>query len=228
MDSRRLHAGHHLANKRAPARLIPEFWSHPGFDAAFIFFDTSAAIHLRSPFQSSPDASYDAFSSSLTTTVFSQRSMRRFGASPRRATPKGQTFISRTAPFPEAVQLPTPFHVQDTRPARSTSPPSDAVDPCPSSSLPDRRQTARNSYPYWTRSGYLDQLAVHAPAPTRSPATRPTPPAPTVPTCADAGSRPSSLRRRTRLRTGRRRAAGADGRSPATWSCTATATRSSV
>src|SRR5918997_2138020 len=30
-----------------------------------------------------------AFSSSLTTTVFSQRSMRRFDASPRRATPKG-------------------------------------------------------------------------------------------------------------------------------------------
>src|SRR5665647_1606231 len=32
----------------------------------------------------------DAFSSSLTTTVFSQRSMRRFGASPRRTAPKGQ------------------------------------------------------------------------------------------------------------------------------------------
>src|SRR5207247_1695518 len=37
-----------------------------------------------------PDASHDAFSSSLTTTVFSQRSMRWFGASLRRATPKGQ------------------------------------------------------------------------------------------------------------------------------------------
>jgi hypothetical protein len=34
--------------------------------------------------------SHDAFSSSLTTTVFSQRSMRRFEASLRRATPKGQ------------------------------------------------------------------------------------------------------------------------------------------
>jgi hypothetical protein len=32
-----------------------------------------------------------AFSSSLTTTVFNQRSMRRFDASPRRATPKGHT-----------------------------------------------------------------------------------------------------------------------------------------
>jgi hypothetical protein len=39
---------------------------------------------------SSPDASYDAFSTSLTTTVFSQRSRWRFEASPRRAAPKGQ------------------------------------------------------------------------------------------------------------------------------------------
>jgi transposase len=61
-DSRRLHAGHHLANKRAPARLIPEFWSHPGFDAVYFLFDTSAAIHLRSSSRPPPDASYDAFS----------------------------------------------------------------------------------------------------------------------------------------------------------------------
>ena len=53
-------------------------------------FDTSATIRLRSPSRSPPDASHDAFSSSLTTTVFSQRSMRWFEASLRRATPKGQ------------------------------------------------------------------------------------------------------------------------------------------
>jgi hypothetical protein len=51
---------------------------------------TSATIRSRSPSRSPPDAFHDAFSSSLTTTVFSQRSMRRFGASLRRATPKGQ------------------------------------------------------------------------------------------------------------------------------------------
>ena len=59
-----------------------------------------------------------AFSSSLTTTVFSQRSMRRFEASPRRAAPKGhRSFISRTAPHPE-THLPTwraPLCVRDTR-----------------------------------------------------------------------------------------------------------------
>ena len=38
-----------------------------------------------------------AFSSSLTTTVFNQRSMRRFDASPRRATPKGHNLhLSRS------------------------------------------------------------------------------------------------------------------------------------
>src|SRR6266511_6009158 len=52
----------------------------------------------------------------LTTTVFSQRSMRRFEASPRRATPKGQTFISRTAPHQETpTYRPAPLCVRDTR-----------------------------------------------------------------------------------------------------------------
>ena len=36
-DSRRLHAGHRLANKRAPARLFPGLCTHPGFDAISYF-----------------------------------------------------------------------------------------------------------------------------------------------------------------------------------------------
>ena len=36
-DSRRLHAGHRLANKRAPARLIPGLCTHPSFDAISYF-----------------------------------------------------------------------------------------------------------------------------------------------------------------------------------------------
>jgi hypothetical protein len=41
-------------------------------------------------------------------TVFSQRNLGRFDASPRTATPKGQTFISCTAPHParSPIQLP--------------------------------------------------------------------------------------------------------------------------
>jgi hypothetical protein len=54
-DSRRLHAGHRLASKQASARLIPESFTHPGFDAIFLAFDTSAAIRLRSPSRSPPD-----------------------------------------------------------------------------------------------------------------------------------------------------------------------------
>src|ERR1022692_3762865 len=71
----------------------------PRFRCRLSGLDTSAAVRLSSPSRSPPDAIMRAFSSSLTTTVFSQRSMRRLDASPRRATPKGhQSFISRTAP----------------------------------------------------------------------------------------------------------------------------------
>ena len=78
-------------------------------------FGTSATIRSRSPSRSPPDASTGAFSSSLTTTVFSQRSMRRLEASLRRATPKGhETFISRTAPHQGLVPTSGPPCVQDT------------------------------------------------------------------------------------------------------------------
>src|SRR6266480_4159490 len=72
-------------------------------------------IRSRSPSRSPPDASTDAFSSSLTTTVFSQRSMRWLEASLRRATPKGhETFIFRTAPHQGLVPASGPPCVQDT------------------------------------------------------------------------------------------------------------------
>ena len=119
--SRRLHAGHRLANKRAPARLIPGSHAHPGFDVICSSFDTSAAIRLRSPSRSPPDASHDAFSSSLTTTVFSQRSMRWFEASPRRAAPKGRNPSSSAQHrFRKLYLHRLPLHVQDTRPAKTS------------------------------------------------------------------------------------------------------------
>src|SRR3954467_12210646 len=58
-------------------------------------------IRLRSPSRSPPDVSNDAFSSSLTTTVVNQRSMRWLETSLRRAVPKGQTFIFHAAPHQE-------------------------------------------------------------------------------------------------------------------------------
>ena len=98
-DSRRLHAGHRLANKRAPARLFPELCTHPGFDA-ISYFSTLLQRFARARL---PDPRLTAFTppfpQSLTTTVFSLCSMRRLDVSPRRATPKGhKTFIIYTAP----------------------------------------------------------------------------------------------------------------------------------
>ena len=82
----------------------------------FRFLDTSAAIRLRSPSRSPPDTSSAPFPHRSPRSRYRSRSMWRFGASPRRATPKGrQSFISCTAPLKEA--LPTsklPSHVQDT------------------------------------------------------------------------------------------------------------------
>jgi hypothetical protein len=78
----------------------------PGFDVTLLL-DTSAAIRSRSPSRSPPDTLTRAFSSTLTTTVFSQRSSRWFDASPRRATPEGQqSSIFYTAPHP--ARSPTP------------------------------------------------------------------------------------------------------------------------
>lgn len=87
----------------------------PGFDATFVFFDRSAAIHLRSPFQFPPDTSCGVRSSSLTTTVFSQRSMRRFEASPRRATPRVKPSSLAQHHFQNLsyYQLPFMFGTQD-------------------------------------------------------------------------------------------------------------------
>ena len=62
--SRRLHAGHHLASKRMSARLIPESPDYPAYDVV-LGFGTSATIRSRSPSRSPPDASHDAFPSSL-------------------------------------------------------------------------------------------------------------------------------------------------------------------
>jgi len=41
--SRRLHAGHHLAGKRTPSRLIPGLSTGPGSDASPACYDTSTA-----------------------------------------------------------------------------------------------------------------------------------------------------------------------------------------
>lgn len=114
-DSRRLHAGHRLASKRAPARLIPEQLVRSGFDVTRVYFDTSSANHLRSSFRSLPDAFYDTFSHSLTTTVFGQCSSGRFEAFPRRTAPKGHSPSSFTQHRIKKLYLhQASFYVRDT------------------------------------------------------------------------------------------------------------------
>ena len=71
-DSRRLRTGHRLANKRAPARLIPETYTIPGFDAVSYF----STLHQRIAYARLSDPCLTTltppFPQSLPTTVFSQ------------------------------------------------------------------------------------------------------------------------------------------------------------
>ena len=88
-------SGHPPGSARSPG--------HPGFDVICFSYDTSAVVHSRSPSRSPPDAITGAFSPSLTTTVFSQRGMRRFEASLRRATPKGRNLHHPSSIAPDAL-----------------------------------------------------------------------------------------------------------------------------
>jgi hypothetical protein len=54
-SSRHLYAGHHLASRQVPARLVPGSSTHPGFDAVSTCFDTSTVVHSRSSSRRSPD-----------------------------------------------------------------------------------------------------------------------------------------------------------------------------
>ena len=69
--SRRLHAGHHLANRQAPARLIPEQRLDPGFDVIDTLTTRHRTVRFRSPSQSTPDAiTCRAFSASSAPRLF--------------------------------------------------------------------------------------------------------------------------------------------------------------
>jgi hypothetical protein len=109
--SRHLYAGHRLASKRAPARLIPGQKVIPGFDAIFINNDASpvipgipgTALRLTGPYLTPQGR---LFHSRSPRSRHRSRSMWQFEAAPRREAPKGrQSFISRTAPH-SATRLP--------------------------------------------------------------------------------------------------------------------------
>ena len=120
--SRRLYAGHRLANQRAPARLIPGSCRHPGFDVTCICFDTSTAIRSRSPSRSPPDTSHAPFPHRSPRSRHRSRSMWRFEASPagrlRRADNPSSPAQHR---FTKLYLHRTPFHVRDTPTSRCRS-----------------------------------------------------------------------------------------------------------
>jgi hypothetical protein len=120
--SRRLYAEHRLANRRAPARLIPgKGQESPVSMSPFKVttpqqrrppgFPRSGASGTSS--WSPPDAIKRTFSLSLTTTVFSQRSTGWFDACPRRPTSEGHTSISCTASLPKDLLHSSSFCVRD-------------------------------------------------------------------------------------------------------------------
>ena len=125
--SRRLCAGHRLANTRAPARLIPRELGGPSVSMPSEYlrrFDSDARprypsrtllVRLPGPHLM---RSSRTFSLSLSTTVFSQRSTGWFSACPRRPTLEGQqTSISCTAPPLKGVSYMTPPSAFVTQPS---------------------------------------------------------------------------------------------------------------
>ena len=95
--SRHLHAGHHLANTQAPARLIPGKQRDPGFDVTHTLTTLHqwfTRVRLRDPHLT---RSWHAFSATLGTPALDRRTSRWFAVFPCRTTAKGHQ-ASRLAP----------------------------------------------------------------------------------------------------------------------------------
>jgi hypothetical protein len=121
--SRHLHAGHHLASRQAPARLVPEQLLDPGFDviqAVSTRHQWFASARLR---DSHLTRSRRAVSATLTTPALDRRSLRWFAASPCRAATGGPTPISRAAPLQSGLRyIEALLHVHGTQKSQATIP----------------------------------------------------------------------------------------------------------
>jgi hypothetical protein len=113
-SSRHLHAGHHLANKQAPARLIPGWAGHPVSMSSNAAFDTSSVDRSRSPSWPTPDALTARLSPrTLTTTALDRSSSGRFAASPRRAAAEDHQPIGLAPPSPVQHRTNSPIFYID-------------------------------------------------------------------------------------------------------------------
>src|SRR6185312_7227268 len=100
-----------------PSRLIPGSLQAPVLISSK-HFDASSVVHSRSPSRTPPDALSAPFPRLLTTTVFSQRSRRRFEAALRRTAPRGQNphdLCSTTQQLPTYTGSPFPFRTHEGR-----------------------------------------------------------------------------------------------------------------
>jgi hypothetical protein len=103
-SSRHLHAGHRLANRQAPARLIPGSGLHPVLMSSVHAFDTSSVDRFRSPSWPTPAALRGAtFPQTLTTTTLDRSSLRWFAASPYRAAAEDRQPTGPAPPSPIAA-----------------------------------------------------------------------------------------------------------------------------
>jgi hypothetical protein len=112
--SRHLHAGHHLANQQAPARLIPELQSIPGFDVnLFLRHVISGSLALAFVIHTCR-AHGATFPATLTTTALDRSSSRWFAASACTAAAEGHQAKQRPAPPSPAqhrIQRPDLLHL---------------------------------------------------------------------------------------------------------------------
>ncbi len=96
--SRHLHAGHHLANQQAPARLIPGLQSIPGFDVnLFLRHVISGSLALAFVIHTCR-AHGATFPPTLTTTALDRSSSGWFAASACTAAAEGHQDTQRPAP----------------------------------------------------------------------------------------------------------------------------------
>ena len=96
--SRHLHAGHHLANQQAPARLIPGLQSIPGFDVnLFLRHVISGSLALAFVIHTCR-AHGATFPPTLTTTTLDRSSSGRFAASACTAAAEGHRAHADPAP----------------------------------------------------------------------------------------------------------------------------------
>src|SRR5258708_33018424 len=104
-----LNAGHRRANQQAPARLIPEGVTAPGFDGTLWCYDASSVLYSHSSSRFTPAASWTTFPYRSPPRLIHRSSTRWFETfSCTTISEDQQASIASTAPLPR----PTGFYLK--------------------------------------------------------------------------------------------------------------------